>query len=53
MKIIGAIQECSGLMVNVKLSSGKTEWLRPPEGGLTREEAERLIEEQGVKVECR
>lgn len=73
MKILDAIQECSGLRVLVvgdrpgDGSDGETSpvrlhgtvvpsgspvarWLNPPEDGLSLEEAERLIEEQQIKV---
>ncbi len=48
--ILEAVQECSGLVVLVELPGGGRRWIRPPELGLSREQAEQLIEDAGVAV---
>lgn len=51
--ILAAVQECSGLMVLARFPDGTEAWVRPPERGLTRDEAERLIERDRVPVSGR
>jgi hypothetical protein len=50
LTILDAVQECSGLVVLVELPGGERRWVRPPELGLSREQAEQMIEDAGVTV---